>query len=317
MDIIVQSVRSISELPKEGHAGGILLLGSFRDNEVPEEGFLMNNIKLLQQNANVNKLSIGELLLQDVDDMLTFKFCLPKRYIRDLAQLVYQKTRGNPIFVTEFLRSIIQKKLMAFSVKSHRWTWDDTAIDLQMISGGVVGLLTKKLKQLPSDVIEALKVISCLGQANISTIELLDLGEFVPNMFEALESAIKEGIVERAGPVFAFCHDMLQESTYNLIPPDKRKPLHKMIGMNLVIQDPQNANNPELCTLAADQINICKDVDGILNHAERAFVARLNLTAGKHSMSTKKSNFQQGKSNSIAIDVTASQMHQRALLPYF
>mmetsp|Transcript_26788 Transcript_26788/g.64273 ORF Transcript_26788/g.64273 Transcript_26788/m.64273 type:complete len:1395 (+) Transcript_26788:24-4208(+) len=294
MDIIVQSVRSNSAMSEVEYArGGMLLLGSFRDNEVPEDGFLIGKIKLLEPSVNVTMLSISELPLQDVDYLLSFKFCVPKRYTRDLAHLVYQKTRGNPIFVIEFIRSIIQRNLVTFSVKSRRWTWDDTTIDLQMISEGVVEFLTKKLKQLPSDVIEALKVISCFGQVNVSTIHLLGFVDFVPNMLESLESAVKEGIVERSGPIFAFCHDMLQESTYSIIPPNERKPLHKMIGMNLVIQDPQNANNPELCTLAVDQINICKDVDGILNHAERAFVASLNLTAGKHSMSTKKSNFQQ------------------------
>lgn len=296
MDVIIQGAGSGSAFSEQEYLfGGMLLLGSFRDS-VPEDGFLMNRIKLLEQSINVTKLSVGELPLQDINHMLSFKFCLPTRHTRDLAQLVYQKTRGNAMFIIEFLRSICTRNLMTFSVKSRRWTWDDTTIDLQMITEGVVELLTKKLKQLPSNVVEALKVASCFGHVNVSTVHLLDFGQFVPNVLEALESACQEGIMEKAGPMFAFSHDMLQESTYSLIPPDERMPLHKKIGMNLVLQYPNVAANPEVCTLAVDQCNICKDA-GIMDQAERTLFARLNLAAGKHSMSTKRSNYQQGELN--------------------
>eukprot|EP00578_Thalassiosira_sp_NH16_P017378 CAMPEP_0181111258 /NCGR_PEP_ID=MMETSP1071-20121207/19174_1 /TAXON_ID=35127 /ORGANISM="Thalassiosira sp., Strain NH16" /LENGTH=596 /DNA_ID=CAMNT_0023195129 /DNA_START=1 /DNA_END=1791 /DNA_ORIENTATION=- len=65
--------------------------------------------------------------------------------------------------------------------------------------------------------------------------------------------------------------------------------------MNLALQDPEISQNAELCTLAVNQINICKDADGILDYSERALFARLNLAAGKHSMSTKKANYQQAR----------------------
>ena len=282
---------SDEELPQRG----LLLLGTFRDNEVDDDGFLMKQIKSMEHsngNINVKRLVVGELSEPEICKMISFKFCLPMRHIRELAQLVHHKTRGNPMYIVEFLRSIIQRNLLSFSVKSRRWTWDDTSIDMQMMPGGVVELLTRKLMQLPRDVIETLKVVSCFGQVNVSTIQLLNLGQFVPDMIEALESAVKEGIVEKAGPIFAFSHDMLQESTYNLIPMDEKKSLHKKIGKSLV-QDPGIAHNAELCALAVDQINRCKDLDDILDPIERALFARLNLAAGKNSVAT--SSYEQAR----------------------
>ena len=295
MDVIIQGASSGSTFSEQDCiSGGMLLLGNFRDNEVPEDGFLINRIKLLEQSINVTRLAVGGLSLQDIYHLVSFKFCLPKRYTKDLSELVYQKTRGSPIFVLEFLRSLIHRNLMTFSVKSRRWTWEDTTIDLQMMSDGVAELLTKNLKQLPSDVIEALKVASCFSQINMNIIKLLDFGQFIPNMHEALESAVKEGIMEKAGPVFAFSHDILQESTSSLIDPDERMLLHKKIAINLVYQDPNVAENAEVCTLAVEQCNICKDA-GILGPGERALFASLNLAAGKHLMSTKMSNYQRGE----------------------
>ncbi|KAL7531012.1 hypothetical protein ACHAXR_007019, partial [Thalassiosira sp. AJA248-18] len=305
-DYIIQTAGCFSSVfSSDDDSRGMLLLGSFRGDEVPEDGFLMDKIKLLEKtqgNINATRLFIGELTEQDIHEMLSFKFCLPMRHTRELAQLVYLKTRGHPLFCVAFLRSMIRGDLISFSVKARRWIWDDTAIDLQMISEGVADFLTKKLKQLPNDVVETLKVASCFGQVNVSTIQLLDSGQFVPNMLGALDLAVKEGIVEKAGPIFAFTHDMLQESTYSLIPIDDRNLFHKKIGMCLVQnQNPEEVvENADLCTLAVDQINICKeDLDGILDPAECSLFALLNLAAGKHAMSTRKFNYEQGEYNNV------------------
>eukprot|EP00581_Thalassiosira_minuscula_P001914 CAMPEP_0183748936 /NCGR_PEP_ID=MMETSP0737-20130205/68026_1 /TAXON_ID=385413 /ORGANISM="Thalassiosira miniscula, Strain CCMP1093" /LENGTH=1365 /DNA_ID=CAMNT_0025984679 /DNA_START=116 /DNA_END=4210 /DNA_ORIENTATION=+ len=271
--------------------GGLLLVGTFRDNEVADDGFLMKQIKCMElhENLNVTQLFVGELQDHDLNKMLSYMFCLPMRYTRELAYLVHAKTRGHPLYTVEFLRSIIQKDLMLFSVKERRWLWDDS-LDLQMISEGVVALLTRKLRQLPHNVIETLKIASCFGQMNASTIHILDQGHFVTDMQKSLEVALNEGILEKAGPIFAFSHDMLQESTYNLIAVDERTSLHKKIGICLAhlqgIYD-----NAELSALAVDQINKCKNADGVLNPVEQVLFARLNLAAGKHA--TAASSYEQ------------------------
>jgi len=281
----------------ENESRGIMLLGNFRDDEVSDDSFLMNKIKLLEQsqgNVNVARLSIGELQEKEVNEMLSFKLCLPMRHTRELAQLVYQKTRGHPLFVVAFLQSIIQGNLLTYSVKDHRWVWDDTSIDLQMITESVAEFLTEKLKQLPSDVIKTLNVVSCFGQVTLSTVRLLDLGQFVTNMMESLELAMEEGIIERAGPVFAFCHDMLQESTYNIMPISEKQMLHRKIALSLVKDQEVSGNNAAMFMLAADQIQVSKVLGGALSPSECSVFAQLNLTAGKHSMSLKKSNYKQG-----------------------
>ena len=143
----------------------------------------------------------------------------------------------------------------------------------------------KKLEQLPPRIIETLKVASCFGsQVNESIIRLLGPSQFVEDMTEALELAEAEGIIEKAGPIFAFSHDMLQESTYNLISSQKERTLlHKKIAMSLV-RHPEVLQDADRCTVTADQINRCADVNRILDSTERALFARLNLTAGQHAM---------------------------------
>ena len=135
-----------------------------------------------------------------------------------------------------------------------------------MISESVAELLTKKLRGLPHDVIEALKVSALVGQMNASTMQILDPGQFVSIFWEVLDSAVGEGIIDkltvrpngRSGVLnwnmectFTFSHDMLQESIYNLISTDKRILLHKKIRHNLM-QYFDIIHNAELCIIDAD-----------------------------------------------------------------
>lgn len=113
--------------------------------------------------------------------------------------------------------------------------------------------------------------------------KLLDLGHFAPNMLEALNVAVKEGIIEKSGNNFAFSHHLLQESTYLLIPTDEREYLHKRIALIL-------AQESEITSqiIAADQINLCRD----LCPEEKEQFAKLNLRAGEHAFHS--SSYDQG-----------------------
>ena len=78
----------------------------------------------------------------------------------------------------------MQRNLVTFSVKDRRFVWDENSIELQMIPEGVVELLTKMLKQLPDDVIQALKVrsSSCQDVRRYDLTILLKLKQhFSPN----------------------------------------------------------------------------------------------------------------------------------------
>jgi predicted ATPase len=254
----------------------------------------IKSINFIKQSgkANVTLLSIGELAKADITKLLSTKLCLPWRYTRELAGLVHSKTRGNPFFVVQFLQTIVQNKMLQFSVRHRRWMWDCDVVDLQMISEGVAELLTTTFNQLPSELMKTLKIASCLGcQVEKSTIDALDSrNEVLPfSMLNQLELAIKEGILEKAGPLYQFTHDIIQQTLYELIPAGSRILLHKTIGKNLL---KCAARNSTIHILAVDQINIfCKDSSP--SPEERSQFANANYLAAKFAISA--SSFEQGK----------------------
>ncbi|KAL7532255.1 hypothetical protein ACHAXR_009447, partial [Thalassiosira sp. AJA248-18] len=202
---------------------GFLVAGTFRSNEVKEGDGLLENINFIKHSgkANVTMVDVGELGEKDVNQLISTKLGLPTRYTLELARLVRHKSRGNPFFVDQFLISIIHNNMLQFSVRFRRWKWDCETIDFQMISDGVAKLLTSTFNLLPVPLMETLKVVSCFGnQIDNTTIELINSGhQVLPfDMQNELPLAVKEGILEKAGPLYAFAHDLIHQAIYDIIP---------------------------------------------------------------------------------------------------
>jgi len=266
--------------------GGLILLGSYRTYEADTN--LLSQIQAMDQNNSghikVTQLPIGELPWQDVNKMISFKLGQQMQRTRKLTDIIFQKTRGLPLFVVQFLRSIISKNILTFSVRSRQWTWDDLVLDLLTISEDVAEFLAHRLSCLDKEILDAMKVCACIGfQVDELLFPLLQLGHFVPDFEKSIYLALEEGLMDKAGPIYAFSHDVLRESAYKLIPESDRKPLKKRIGLCLA-QHADMANNADICTIAAvDQVNACSD---ILGPFERTSFARLNLAAGIYSMTS-------------------------------
>jgi len=276
---------------------GLMVAWAYRSNEVDESNDLMRRIDYMKQSrlVNVTMMNIGELTEADITKLSSARLCLPWRYVKDLAAVVHSKTaNGNPFFVIQFLRSIIQNRMLEFSVQQRRFVWDCDIIDLQMISDDVAKLLTTTFDKLPASLMKTVQIMSCLGpQVEKSTIELLNLDQqFLPfDMIHELDRAVTELILEKAGPVFQFTHDIIQHTIYDLIPLASRKLLHKTVGDALLRSA---ADNPTIHLLAIEQINMyCSHRgDGDLSPEERAQYSECNAAAAKLAIAT--SDFEQG-----------------------
>jgi predicted ATPase len=57
---------------------------------------------------------------------------------QNLAQLILDKTEGNPFFVNQFLTSLHEDKLLFFDQTKYLWQWDDDKIRSQNMTDNVV-----------------------------------------------------------------------------------------------------------------------------------------------------------------------------------
>ena len=105
------------------------------------------------------------------------------------------------------------KKLLQYSLAKHRWVWDTDSIAVMPISDSVADLQVKKLLGLKEVVLNSLKIASCFGsQVSMPVMKLLGGTKGVADVVLNLNSAVHEGLLEKAGPLFMFAHDSIQQS---------------------------------------------------------------------------------------------------------
>ncbi len=205
----------------------IFFVGTYRDNEVQigDAIFdLMENLEI--SNVPVNRVSLTGLDQENVNEMISDALCLYPRITNSLSGIVFQKTKGNPFFVLEFMQSLRSRGLLHYDSCAKRWVWDEDSILAEEITDNVLHLLSKKMNQLSKDMQLLLKVMACFGTStNEMVIDYLSESPEYAGVRKELEEAINDGFVEvNAEGKFKFVHDKVREAAYDLIlDKDKRQ----------------------------------------------------------------------------------------------
>ena len=157
--------------------------------------------------------------------------CIASRSARDqLAQLVQEKTGGNPFFAIQFFIALADEGLLAFDSFAQAWGWDIDRIRAKSYTDNVVDLMAGKLKRFSTITQEALKQLACLGNvAEIGTLTVVR-GKHEEMLHAALWKAVRAGLVLRQDSAYQFLHDRIQQAAYSLIPdsgPCRSPPTHR------------------------------------------------------------------------------------------
>src|SRR4029077_11177933 len=149
--------------------------------------------------AIVHEIELGPLSLADVNQLLSDALRCEPAHARALAQLVHEKTGGNPFFTIQFLTALAEEHLLEFEAREAAWRWDLNRIRAKGFTDNVVDLMITKLRRLPAATQEALKQLSCLGNSvKISTLSIVhETSE--EEMHAAFWEAVRAGLVLRLG----------------------------------------------------------------------------------------------------------------------
>jgi serine/threonine protein kinase len=143
----------------------LLLVGAYRDNEVGPAHPLLRTLGAIRAvDAKVHEIVLAPLKLHDVGRLIGDALhCEPER-ARPLAELVQEKTGGNPFFAIQFFTALAEEGLLAFDPVAPAWQWDIDRIRAKSYTDNVVDLMAGKLKRLSATTQEALKLLACLAR---------------------------------------------------------------------------------------------------------------------------------------------------------
>jgi PAS domain S-box-containing protein len=259
----------------------LLVVGAHRDNEVGSSHPLARTLERIRRGgATVHEIVLRPLLVGDVGELVKDALHCGVNRAKPLAELVHEKTGGNPFFAIQFLTALAEDGLLSFDSQAAAWTWDLSRVQARCYSDNVVELMTDKLRRLPQSTQEVLKQLACLGNsAKIATLDLL-YEQTEESIQPELWHAIRAGLVFNLEGTYSFLHDRIREAAYSLIPESERTTAHCRIGRLLV------------SSLTAEEIG--DEIFEIVNHLklaaplitapeERKQVVELNLIAAKRA----------------------------------
>jgi predicted ATPase len=259
----------------------LLLIGAYRENEVDCAHPLMRKIEEIREaRAKVQQIILAPLTCEDLEQLIADCFRCEQQRAAPLAQLVHEKTGGNPLFAIQFLSELSEEALLAFDHGRREWTWDLGCIHAKGYTENVVDLMVGKLNRLAFETQKALQEFACLRHiAQISTLAIVH-GASEEQVHADLWEAVRQELIVHLDGRYQFVHDRIQEAAYALIPEGERTAAHLRIG-RLLASTTAPDEMPKQVFEIVNQFNRGRAL--IDSPDERIRVAELNLNAANRA----------------------------------
>ncbi|HSH05793.1 MAG TPA: ATP-binding sensor histidine kinase [Anaerolineae bacterium] len=285
------SLTLLSSLVTSNPDQALFLVGAYRDNEMYSAhplNLMLDTIR--DHGTQIETISLGPLDLPHTTQLVADTVHTDTRTAAPLAELVWQKTGGNPFFVGTFLQSLYEQQLLAFDYQNGRWHWHLPTIQSQEITANVVDLLIHQIQKLPPATQDTLALAACLGNRFDLVTLALSHHQSTATTARHLQPALDAQFIlpldatyqlatldnQEAYPVpYKFAHDRIQQAVYEQLDETSLAHHHAQIGRLLLSQTNNIDNHIFTITnhLNQGQVN--------LTELEKLQLAELNLKAGQ------------------------------------
>ncbi|OPH58733.1 hypothetical protein BC351_23325 [Paenibacillus ferrarius] len=295
------SLQFIELLLNDSQMRHFLFIGSYRseyDNLLSSTHVqLLDKLpaRLTSEMIRLQPLVIGDVQLLIADSLKT-----EHQQVAELAQLILQKTGGNPFFVKQFLTALYEQNLLTFSYEANRWIWDMNEIQKLRITDNLMFLLAEKLQRMPSRTQYLLRLAACLGASfDLEALGIIAVTPFV-EVLQELEISIQTGLIIPVGTDykfyteiqgnsaaqdirFMFVHDSIQEAVYGSIEQALLPEMHYMIANKLM----EHLHETEIEQRLFDIVNHMNIGSGLISGRQEIIqLLEFNLRAGRKAKSS-------------------------------
>ncbi len=176
---------------------------------------------------NLNKKESQTLILELIEG---------EEIPNDIQQMVLEKSEGNPYFIEELIRMLINEDVLI--QKDKKWVLA-SEIDPDKIPNSLQGLLIARIDRLPPEPSLTLRVASVIGRTFQERVIKQVMADHAPNIepMEQLSLLESMGLVKIAqvNPelTYKFQHILMQDAAYHSILDSDRKNLHLSVGQSL------------------------------------------------------------------------------------
>ena len=254
------SLNLIETILGDEHSHHLLIIGAFRENEISLAHPLNLTLNELDKsNKKTIRIPLQPLDLKSVNKLIASTLSQAPENTYELAELCYEKTLGNPFFLTQFLYATYEQKLITFNLSDGNWQWNIAEIRSWAVTDNVADFMINEISKIDLTCQKSLKLAAFIGtNFDFKTLCMLikqplsicaehlavciDYGfiQAVDNSFRTLSHTEQ---LEISNPSFRFSHDNIQQAAYNINIEVNAERIHYELGQNLLQKQGPDSDN--------------------------------------------------------------------------
>jgi predicted ATPase/KaiC/GvpD/RAD55 family RecA-like ATPase len=210
----------------------LLLLGAYRDTDVDEKHPLTPVVTELNRERLLQSVQLKRMSFDDASEMI--KRMLEQDDVsREFCELIYEKTRGNPFFAEEVIRSLKEEGV----VYREESKWGIKDVSKVEFPKTVKSVIKARIGRLDDECQNVLTMASFIG--NDFTLEALSAltGIEENKLLELMDRMLKTGLIEErevhGEGICSFADILVRDVVYEEVGLLKRKKLHGVVGCAL------------------------------------------------------------------------------------
>lgn len=201
----------------------VLIVGAYRETELDRAHPLAKALVDWNRERLVTRIVLRRFDQNETSEQLGA--LLGENVSGDFANAVHRETEGNPFFVEEVLKALIEKG----SVRRESGRWKRCDVDELVIPQSVKEAIGSRLDRVSQDANEVLRAAAVLGKTFTFEELLATAGDQKEDaLLDALDEAVgAQLITANRNDAFTFTHDKIREVLYEELNPIRRRRLHR------------------------------------------------------------------------------------------
>jgi len=210
----------------------LLLLGAYRETDIDERHPLPPVLTELNRERLLQSVPLKRLSFDEVSEMI--KRMLEQDDVpREFCELVYGKTRGNPFFVEEVIKSLKEEEVIYHEENK----WKIKEVSKIEFPETVKGVIKNRISRLDYECQNVLTLASFVGNDFAFEALLGVTGVEEDKLLELMERMLKTGLVKektiRGEDVYSFADIIVRDVVHEEVSRLRHKKLHGVVGCAL------------------------------------------------------------------------------------
>jgi hypothetical protein len=255
----------------------LMIAGTYRDIEVDRSHPLSGTLGELRRLANFGRIPLRGLTADEVQRMMAG---VAQREIAwSLAEMVFRQTEGNPLFVQEMLRYMVEEGILAAGA-SEALSGREYQLSGR-IPEGLREVIGRRLSRLSAECNRVLAIAAVMGREfRLDTLQSL-VTAADDGLLSALEEATRIGVLEEEAQPgiisYRFTHAFFRQTLYEELSAPRRLRLHQDVAR--VLEEQYASRRQEHAAELADHFSQSTD------RADLAKAVEYSELAAKRAMS--------------------------------